>query len=50
MKYGHQSVEERILIPGTESVCTWYGTTEREAIVAMIRLIIRYKVVSCRGY
>ena len=40
---------ERVLIPVTESADTWYGT-EREAIVAMIRLIIRYKVVSCRGY
>ena len=43
------SVVERVLILGTESADTWYGT-EREAIVAMIRLIIRYKVVSCRGY
>ena len=40
---------EGVLIPGTESTDTWYST-EREAIVAMIRLIIRYKVVSCRGY
>ena len=43
------SSRERVLIIGTESADTWYGT-EREAIVAMIRLIIRYKVVSCRGY
>ena len=40
---------ERVLILGTESADTWYST-ERKAIVAMIRLIIRYKVVSCRGY